>query len=102
MIILATMFAGTAVYRAEQGTISWRAAWITLAVVAGCGIPAKGDPAWAPAIVLAFAVFGLAYALRGRSFPAGCSGSGWSASPSTCCTRSCCTCCRTCSRSSSP
>ncbi|GAA4971587.1 peptidoglycan/LPS O-acetylase OafA/YrhL [Nonomuraea thailandensis] len=69
VIILATMFAGTAVYRAEQGTISWRAAWITLAVVAGCGIPAKGDPAWAPAIVLAFAVFGLAYALRGRSFP---------------------------------
>jgi peptidoglycan/LPS O-acetylase OafA/YrhL len=34
-----------------------------------CGIPAKDDSGWAPAIVLAFAVFGLAFALRHRAFP---------------------------------
>ncbi|TMR89857.1 acyltransferase family protein [Nonomuraea basaltis] len=69
VIILATMFAGTAVYRAEQGTISWRTAAVAVAGVLGCGIPAKDDPAWAPAIVLAFGVFALAYALRRREFP---------------------------------
>jgi peptidoglycan/LPS O-acetylase OafA/YrhL len=69
LIVLATMFAGTAVYRAEQGTISWRAAAVAVAAVLGCGIPAKDDPAWAPAIVLAFGVFALAFALRERAFP---------------------------------
>ncbi|MEV0614428.1 acyltransferase [Nonomuraea sp. NPDC050404] len=69
VIILATMFAGTAVYRAEQGTISWRAAGTAVAVVLGCGLFAKDDPAWIPAIVLAFGVFWLAYALRRRTFP---------------------------------
>ncbi|WP_043618973.1 acyltransferase family protein [Nonomuraea candida] len=69
VIILATMFAGTAVYRAEQGTIPWRAAWMAVAAVLGCGIFAKDDPAWAPAIVLAFGVFWLTYALRRRAFP---------------------------------
>ncbi|MGP3961608.1 acyltransferase family protein [Nonomuraea sp. 3N208] len=69
VIILATMFAGTAVYRAEQGTISWRAAAVAVVAVLGCALPAKDDPAWAPAIVLAFGVFALAYALRRRAFP---------------------------------
>ncbi|WP_188192147.1 acyltransferase family protein [Nonomuraea sp. SYSU D8015] len=69
MIALATMFAGTAMYRAEQGTISWRTAAVAVAAVVGCGIPAKEDPAWAPALVLAFAMFGLTLALRGRAFP---------------------------------
>ncbi|MCF6471128.1 acyltransferase [Nonomuraea sp. MG754425] len=69
VIVLATMFAGTAIYRAEQGTISWRAAGIAVAAVLGCGIPAKDDPAWIPAIVLAFGAFAVAYALRGRAFP---------------------------------
>ncbi|TMR19227.1 acyltransferase [Nonomuraea turkmeniaca] len=69
VIILATMFAGTAVYRAEQGTISWRAAAVAVAAVLGCALPAKDDPAWAPAIVLAFAVFALGLTLRRREFP---------------------------------
>ncbi|MEV0381337.1 acyltransferase family protein [Nonomuraea sp. NPDC050643] len=69
VIILATMFAGTAVHRAEQGTISWRAAGLAVTAVPACGVFAKDDPAWAPALVLAFAVFGLAFALRGRAFP---------------------------------
>jgi peptidoglycan/LPS O-acetylase OafA/YrhL len=69
MIILAAMFAGTAVHRAEQGTISWPAAAVAVAAVLGCGIAAKDDPAWAPAIVLAFGTFGLARALRRREFP---------------------------------
>ncbi|MGP3915817.1 acyltransferase family protein [Nonomuraea sp. 10N515B] len=69
MIILATMFAGTAVYRAEQGTISWRTAGVAVVAVLGCALPAKDDPAWAPGIVLAFGAFALAYALRRRAFP---------------------------------
>ncbi|MCK2212256.1 acyltransferase family protein [Actinomadura sp. ATCC 31491] len=69
VIILAAMFAGTAVYRAERGEIRWRAAAVAVAAVVGCGIPAKDDPGWAPALVLAFAVFGLAFALRARAFP---------------------------------
>ncbi|MDP4501595.1 acyltransferase family protein [Nonomuraea turcica] len=69
MIILATMFAGTAVYRAEQGTISWRTAGVAVVAVLGCALPAKDDPAWAPGVVLAFGAFALAYALRRRAFP---------------------------------
>lgn len=69
MIILATMFAGTAVYRAEQGTISWRAAGVAVVAVLGCALPAKDDPAWAPGVLLAFGVFALAYALRRRLVP---------------------------------
>ncbi|GAA3567985.1 acyltransferase [Nonomuraea rosea] len=69
VIILATMFAGTAVHRAQQGTISWRAAGTAAAAVLVCGLPAKDDSGWAPALVLAFGVFALAYGLRHRSFP---------------------------------
>ncbi|MEV4071784.1 acyltransferase family protein [Nonomuraea fuscirosea] len=76
VIILATMFAGTAVYRAEQGTISRPAATVAVAAALGCGLPAKADPAWAPAIVLAFGAFALAYALRRRRFPRWLAGLG--------------------------
>ncbi|KAB8193999.1 acyltransferase family protein [Nonomuraea phyllanthi] len=69
VIILAAMFAGTAVHRAEQGTIPWRAAALAVAAVLACGIPAKDDPGWAPAIVLAACVFALGFALRRRAFP---------------------------------
>ncbi|MFC5835469.1 acyltransferase family protein [Nonomuraea insulae] len=69
VIIVATMFAGTAVYRAEQGTISWRAAVVAVAAALGCGLPAKTDPAWVSALVVAFGAFALAYALRERAFP---------------------------------
>ncbi len=36
----------------------------------------RGDPAWAPAIVLAFGAFALAYALRRRRFPRWLAGLG--------------------------
>ncbi|MGC5009618.1 acyltransferase family protein [Streptosporangium sp. DT93] len=67
--ILALMFAGTAVYRAEQGTIRWRTAVAAVAVVTACGFLARDDPGWAPAIVLAVAFFGGAFLLRHRRFP---------------------------------
>ncbi|MFI7128592.1 acyltransferase family protein [Nonomuraea sp. NPDC050153] len=69
VIILATMFAGTAVYRAERGAVPWRTAAVAVAVVLVCGLPAKDDPGWAPAITLAFGAFALAFALRRRTFP---------------------------------
>ncbi|MEV4012641.1 acyltransferase [Nonomuraea angiospora] len=69
LIILATMFAGTAVYRAEQGAVPWRTAAVAVAVVLGCGLFAKDEPSWAPAIALAYGAFGLAFALRRRAFP---------------------------------
>ncbi|TDD36929.1 acyltransferase [Nonomuraea terrae] len=69
VIIVATMFAGTAVYRAERGQIPPRAAVLAVAAVLACGLPAKDDPGWAPALALAFGVFAAAFALRGRVFP---------------------------------
>ncbi|MEU4541399.1 acyltransferase family protein [Streptosporangium sp. NPDC023825] len=69
LIILAMMFAGTAVYRAEQGTIRWRTAVATVLTVLACGILAKDDPGWAPAILLAAGFFAAGFVLRRRSFP---------------------------------
>ncbi|GAA0380893.1 hypothetical protein GCM10009530_34540 [Microbispora corallina] len=69
LVILAAMFAGTAVHRAEQGTIRWRWAVAAVLAVLVCGVPAKDDPGWAPALVLATAFFAAAFALRHRSFP---------------------------------
>ncbi|MDP9863808.1 MULTISPECIES: acyltransferase family protein [Streptosporangium] len=71
LIILATMFAGTAVYRAEQGTVRWRTAVAAVLTVLACGVFAKDDPGWAPAILLAAGFFAAAFALRHRSFPRG-------------------------------
>jgi peptidoglycan/LPS O-acetylase OafA/YrhL len=69
LIILAMMFAGTAVYRAERGMIRWRTAIAAVLTVVACGAFAKDDPGWAPAIVLAVCFFAAAFALRNRSFP---------------------------------
>ncbi|MBB4938983.1 peptidoglycan/LPS O-acetylase OafA/YrhL [Streptosporangium album] len=69
LIILAMMFAGTAVYRAEQGTIRWRTAVVAVLTVLACGVFAKDDPGWAPAILLAAGFFAAAFALRRRPFP---------------------------------
>lgn len=69
LIILAVMFAGTAVYRAEQGTIRWRTAVAAVLTVLACGVLAKDDPGWAPAILLAAGFFAAGFALRRRSFP---------------------------------
>ncbi|GAA3413547.1 acyltransferase family protein [Streptosporangium vulgare] len=69
LIILAMMFAGTAVYRAEQGTIRWRTAVASVLTVLACGVLAKDDPGWAPALLLAAGFFAAGFALRRRSFP---------------------------------
>lgn len=69
LTVLAMMFAGTAVYRAEQGTIRWPAAIAAVVTVPVCGALAKDDPGWAPALLLAVVFFGGAFALRDRSFP---------------------------------
>ncbi|WP_436758351.1 acyltransferase family protein [Streptosporangium sp. V21-05] len=69
LIILAMMFAGTAVYRAEQGTIRWRTAVAAVLTVLACGVLAKDDPGWAPAILLAAGFFAAGFGLRRRSFP---------------------------------
>ncbi|MER6825128.1 acyltransferase [Streptosporangium sp. NPDC000563] len=69
LIVPAMMFAGTAVYRAEQGAIRWRTAIVTVLTVLACGVLAKDDPGWAPALLLAAGFFAAAFALRRRSFP---------------------------------
>ncbi|MFC0862913.1 acyltransferase family protein [Sphaerimonospora cavernae] len=69
LIILAMMFAGTAIHRAEQGTIRWRTAIGTVLTVLACGVFAKDDPGWAPALLLAAVFFMTAFALRRRRFP---------------------------------
>lgn len=69
LTVLAMMFAGTAVYRAEQGTIRWRTAIGAVLTVLTCGVFAKDDPGWAPAILLAAGAFAAAFMLRHRPFP---------------------------------
>ncbi len=68
-IVLAVMFAGTAVHRAEHGQIRWRTALVAIAVVLGSAAFAKDDSGWAPAVLLAAVFFALMYALRHRAFP---------------------------------
>ncbi|GAB3878457.1 acyltransferase family protein [Microbispora bryophytorum] len=69
LVIAATMFAGTAVWRAEQGTL--RPVWAVAALltVLVCGVLVADEPAWAAAVVLAAGVFALAFRLRHRPFP---------------------------------
>ncbi|MEV4281026.1 acyltransferase family protein [Actinoplanes xinjiangensis] len=82
-VILAVMFTGTALYRAEQGQISrWRAAPAVVAVLAATVIGTYGygnmwnmvgkfpaDRSWTGGLLLAFAVFGLGMALRRQRVP---------------------------------
>lgn len=69
LIIAATMFAGTAVHRAEQGTIrrSWAVAALLTVLV--CAALVAEEAAWTSAVLLAAAVFALVFALRRRRFP---------------------------------
>ncbi|WP_169951238.1 acyltransferase [Microbispora sp. H11081] len=69
LVIAATMFAGTAVHRAERGMLRWRWAVAALLTVLACGVLVAPDPAWASALVLAVGFFTLVFALRRRSFP---------------------------------
>ncbi|MEU4167129.1 acyltransferase [Streptomyces sp. NPDC026665] len=78
LVILAVMFLGTAVQRAESGTGTWPRAALTAAVVVICAVGsayANGDTdrfaprGWITAFLLAVLTFGVALALRRRRFP---------------------------------
>ncbi|WP_326750654.1 acyltransferase [Streptomyces hirsutus] len=78
LVILAVMFLGTAVYRAESGQSAWGHAACTAAVVVACAVGAAyyyGDGAhftrraWIVAFLLAVLTFGVGLALRRRRIP---------------------------------
>ncbi|MBW8483223.1 acyltransferase [Actinomadura sp. PM05-2] len=84
LIILAVMFTGTALYRAEHGQLQWRtalgAAGAVLAAAVGLGLYANrswgpgvtdwgAKRAWASAVVLAALLFAAGMALRHRPMP---------------------------------
>lgn len=78
LVILAVMFLGTAVYRAEHGQSSWRFAACTAAVVVTCAVGSAyvhGDGSqftrrgWIVAFLLAVLTFGVGLALRRRRIP---------------------------------
>ncbi|MBB5783685.1 acyltransferase family protein [Nonomuraea jabiensis] len=69
LLILATMFAGTALYRAIQGEISWRqAAWAALVPLAGIWL-ASGEFGSQVAIAAAWTTFIAGMALQRRRVP---------------------------------
>ncbi|MEQ4302210.1 acyltransferase [Plantactinospora sp. B6F1] len=85
MVILAVMFLGTAIYRAEHGQSSWRVAGCTAAVVLSCAVGsayAFGDAGhftrrgWIVAFLLAVLTFGVGLALRHRRVPGWLTGLG--------------------------
>jgi peptidoglycan/LPS O-acetylase OafA/YrhL len=85
LIILAVMFTGTVIYRAEHGQISRRYAALTTAFVLACALATgiwHGAAetttvlAWISAIVLAAISFALAMALRRRRLPRWLTGLG--------------------------
>ncbi|MCU7824284.1 acyltransferase family protein [Kitasatospora sp. DSM 101779] len=79
--ILATMFAGTAIYRAEQGQISRRKCAVACVVALGAVVAAGAcwdeharlthhvQWQWVAAMLATWAVFGLGLLLRGRAVP---------------------------------
>ncbi|MBE3010816.1 acyltransferase [Microbispora sp. NEAU-D428] len=69
LVIAAVMFAGTAVWRAEQGTLRPVRAVAALLTVLVCGVLVAREPAWASAVLLAAGFFALAFVLRHRTFP---------------------------------
>ncbi|NEA66453.1 acyltransferase [Streptomyces sp. SID12488] len=78
LVILAVMFLGTVVHRAEHGRSSWRYAACTSAVVVACAVGSAygygdGDHftrrAWITAFLLAVLTFGTGLALRDRRVP---------------------------------
>jgi peptidoglycan/LPS O-acetylase OafA/YrhL len=70
LLLLAVMFAGTVVYRAQHAQIGPRAAAMTLAVVAGCLILAHPAHAlWAAGVSAVAGTFAAAYRCRHRPIP---------------------------------
>ncbi|WP_327044016.1 acyltransferase [Microbispora sp. NBC_01189] len=69
LLILATMFAGTALYRAEQRELSWRqAGWVALVPLAGIWL-ARADAGTQTATVAAWLTFAAGLALRHQKMP---------------------------------
>ncbi|GAA4194899.1 acyltransferase family protein [Microbispora amethystogenes] len=69
LLILATMFAGTVLYRAEQRELSWRqAGWVALVPVAGIWL-ARDDIGTQTATVAAWLTFAAGLALRHQRMP---------------------------------
>ncbi|MFE0155230.1 acyltransferase family protein [Nonomuraea sp. NPDC059007] len=68
LIVVATMFSGTALYRAEQGQITWARACIVLAVPV-VGVLLSPGTNLKTAFVAAWAIFLAGMALRGRGVP---------------------------------
>ncbi|MFF3484345.1 acyltransferase family protein [Streptomyces sp. NPDC002701] len=78
LVILAVMFLGTAVYRAENGQCTWRYTTGTAVAVAVCAVGSAyrwgdGDHftrrGWITAFLLAVLTFGVGHALRSRYAP---------------------------------
>lgn len=78
LVILAVMFLGTAVYRAEQGHSSWRSAACAVVTVLACAVGsayAYGDSGnftrrgWIAAFLLAVSTFAAGLAWRRRRLP---------------------------------
>ncbi|MEV7090121.1 acyltransferase [Streptomyces sp. NPDC093085] len=85
LVILAVMFLGTAVYRAENGQNTWRNATCTAFVVVACSVGSAywyGDGShftrrgWIAAFLLAGLTFGVALALRRLWIPRWLTGLG--------------------------
>ncbi|WP_236067512.1 acyltransferase family protein [Streptomyces brasiliscabiei] len=85
MVILAVMFLGTAVYRAENGQSTWRYAAATAVVVVTCAVGSAyrygdGDHftrrGWIVAFLLAVLTFGAGLASRRRRLPCALTGLG--------------------------
>ncbi|MFF4417581.1 acyltransferase family protein [Streptosporangium sp. NPDC001559] len=69
LLILATMFSGTVLYRAEQGEITWaRAGWVLLVPAAGIWLTRDTPGLWL-ALVAAWLTFAVGMALRDREMP---------------------------------
>lgn len=78
LVILAVMFLGTTVHRAENGRCTWRFATGTTVLVAVCAVGSAycfGDAehftrrGWISAFLLALVTFGAGLAIRGHSLP---------------------------------
>ncbi|MGW2044917.1 acyltransferase family protein [Streptomyces sp. NPDC001858] len=78
LVILAVMFLGTVVHRAEHGLTTWRYAAATAVLVIGCAVASAcwhGDGThatqrgWITAFLLAVLTFGIGLALRDRRIP---------------------------------
>jgi peptidoglycan/LPS O-acetylase OafA/YrhL len=89
LFILATMFAGTALYRVEAGQLGHRhIAWVALIPLAGLWL-ARAEFGSQVAIAAAWLTFAAGMALRHRAMPSWLAWLVWCPTRSTCCTRCC-------------